>query len=65
METTPISSLKVTSKATKLLFHRSRESMTWRRLDLSKIDFAAKAPSKSVLTTRTAFEFVDVTAELA
>ena len=65
-ETVPISTLKVLSANVKLLFVRSRESMHWRRIDVSRIDFSAKsgAAPKSALVSRHQFEYTDVTDEL-
>ena len=66
METTPISSLKITSATQRVVMHRSREDMRWRKLDLGKIDFSASsaAGKKSVAITSTGFDCEDVTHHL-
>lgn len=64
LETVPISTLHVTSEHTKMLYYRSRYDMTWRRLDLGRVNFGEGALRKSVQVTNAAFSFLDVTDEL-
>ena len=40
LETTPVSMLAV--PAQKLVFHRGRADLTWRKIDLARLDFAPR-----------------------
>ena len=62
LETTPESTLHV--PATREVFFRSRADMTWRRIDLTQLDFSPTATRKSVEVVHGEFGFVDVTKEL-
>eukprot|EP00729_Bicosta_minor_P029655 gene29655-23570_t len=66
METTPISSIKVVSETKRMVFHRSRSDMTWRLLDLTRIDFTpqSKASGRVAKVTTAGFNYVDATGEL-
>jgi choloylglycine hydrolase len=64
LETTPISTLHVTSNSTKQVFYRPRYDMTWRRVDLGRINFAPTAPRRTVEVTKSQFSYIDVTDEL-
>jgi hypothetical protein len=69
LETTPISTLRVPQQ--RLVYTRSRQDMTWRMLDLKRIDFAAReaplpsgarAPAAEIASP--VFYSVDVTEQL-
>ena len=64
LETTPLSTLHVTGADKRELYFRSRHDMTWRRVDLTRLNFSPSATSKSAKVTNAAFSFVDVTSEL-
>ena len=68
-ETTPSSSLRVPKQ--RLVYMRSRQDMTWRMLDLKRIDFLARkkplpagTEPPSALLASPLFHAVDVTEEL-
>ena len=69
LETTPLSTLHVTGPAARHVYTRSRYDMQWRRLDLSRVDFApAAVEARGAARARIAtahFAFTDVTDELA
>ncbi len=62
LETTPQATLKV--PATREVFSRSRADHTWRRIDLTRLDFSPTATRKSVEIVPGSFGFIDVTDEL-
>lgn len=65
LETTPLSTLHVTSPGTKQMYYRSRQDMTWRMVDLNRLNFTASpAPQKSVVVARGGFSAEDVTSDL-
>ena len=61
LETVPISTLKVPQ--TRMVYTRSRQDMTWRSIDLKRIDFSAQS-TKTAMVASVSFAAVDVTAEL-
>ena len=61
LETVPLSTLHVTSAATKRLYYRSRFDMAWRTLDVGAIDFSPGAAKQSVVVAKGRFGAIDVT----
>jgi hypothetical protein len=64
LETTPVSTLHVTGAQHRHVYTRSRYDMSWRRLDLSRIDFRPTARKGTATIARAQFAFEDVTHEL-
>ncbi len=52
----------------RLVYHRGRADLTWRKLDLTKLDFAPKRPSeaprKHARVASASFYAIDVTSYL-
>jgi len=64
LETTPLSSIQVKGPGTRQIFYRSRYDMTWRRIDLARLDFSPGAKKRSARVAMGSFGFVDATPEL-
>eukprot|EP00928_Gymnodinium_smaydae_P088601 TRINITY_DN72669_c0_g1_i1.p1 TRINITY_DN72669_c0_g1~~TRINITY_DN72669_c0_g1_i1.p1 ORF type:complete len:434 (+),score=65.14 TRINITY_DN72669_c0_g1_i1:43-1302(+) len=59
METTPVATLSI--PATREVYHRGRADMTWRRIDLKQVDFAASARKRHARVVSPHFYSIDVT----
>ncbi len=60
LETTPVSMLAV--PAQKLVFHRGRADLTWRKIDLARLDFAPRpGPRAHAKVASAQFYAIDVT----
>jgi len=59
LETTPVATLSV--PATREVYHRGRADMTWRKLDLKRIDFTTNATRRHAKVVSPRFFSIDVT----
>ena len=65
LETTPLATIQVKGPGVRQMFYRSRTDLTWRRIDLTQLDFSPAAPRRFAKVAMSGgFGFVDATAQL-